>query len=71
MGLVGTIKDSPFLPICRDQIDVKYEVPDQVVAERMPGFHWMTCYGNYMKEIGYAIRRVGIKWDDLDGQALA
>ena len=65
MGLVGTIKDSPFLPICRDQIDVQYDVPDQMVAERMPGFHWMTCYGDYMQEIGYAIRRVGIRWDDL------
>jgi hypothetical protein len=32
----------------------------------MPGFHWMTCYGDYRKEIGYAIRRVGIQWDNLD-----
>jgi hypothetical protein len=71
MGLVAKIKDSPFLPICRDQIDVEYDVPDQTVAERMPGFHWMTCYGDYMKEIGYAIRRVGIEWDDLAEQPLA
>jgi hypothetical protein len=26
----------------------------------------MTCYGDYMKEVGYAIRRVGIQWDNLD-----
>jgi L-fucose isomerase-like protein len=66
MGLVGEVADSPFLPICRDQIDVRYDVPDQLVAERMPGFHWMTGYGDYRKEIGYAIRRVGIEWDDLN-----
>ncbi len=65
MGLVGEVVDSPFLDICRDQIDVRYEVPDHLVAERMPGFHWMTGYGDYMKEIGYALRRTGIKWDDL------
>ncbi|MGM0485245.1 MAG: twin-arginine translocation signal domain-containing protein [Planctomycetota bacterium] len=65
MGLLGKIVDAPFLPICRDQIDVEYEVPDQLVAERMPGFHWMTCYGDYTKEIGYALRRVGISWDNL------
>jgi len=65
MGLRGKIVDAPFLPICRDQIDVGYDVPDEIVAERMPGFHWMTCYGDYLKEIGYAIRRVGITWDNL------
>ncbi len=31
----------------------------------MPGFHWMTCYGDYMKEIGYACKKVGIQWEDL------
>jgi hypothetical protein len=66
MGLLGTIVDAPFLPICRDQIDVAYDVPDRLVAERMPGFHWMTSYGDYMKELGYALRRVGIAWDNLN-----
>ncbi len=65
MGLLATIVDAPFLPICRDQIDVAYDVPDQLVAERMPGFHWMTAYGDHTKEIGYALRRVGIQWDNL------
>jgi hypothetical protein len=65
MGLLGKIVDAPFLPICRDQIDVAYDVPDQMVAERMPGFHWMTAYGDCMKELGYALRRVGIQWDNL------
>ncbi|NQT35874.1 MAG: sugar isomerase [Planctomycetes bacterium] len=66
MGLLGTIVDAPFLPICRDQIDVAYDVPDQLVAERMPGFHWMTSYGDHMKELGYALRRAGIAWDNLN-----
>ncbi len=65
MGLHAKITDAPFLPICRDQIDVAYNVPDQLVAERMPGFHWMVGYGDYTKEIGYALRRVGIRWDLL------
>jgi len=66
MGLLGTIVDAPFLPICRDQIDVAYGVPDKLVAERMPGFHWMMSYGDYTKELGYALRRAGIAWDNLD-----
>lgn len=71
MGLAGTIQDAPFLEICRNQIDVAYDVPDEVVAERMPGFHWMTCYGDYRRELGYALRRVGIAWDDLGHKKLA
>ena len=66
IGLVGQIEDAPFLPICRDQIDFRYRLPDQLVAEHMSGFYWMTCYGDYLKEIGYALRRVGIEWDNLN-----
>jgi hypothetical protein len=65
MGLMAKIVDHPFLPICRSQIDVRYQVPDQLVAERMPGFHWMTIYGDYHREIGYAIKKIPIKWDFL------
>ncbi|MBP1767369.1 MAG: hypothetical protein H6P98_1484, partial [Candidatus Aminicenantes bacterium] len=32
---------------------------------RMPGFHWMTGYGDYLRETGYALRRVNIAWDVL------
>ena len=66
LGLQGTIVNIPFRQICRTQLDIRYEVPDKLLAERMPGFHWMTCYGDYRKEIGYALRRVGIAWDNLD-----
>lgn len=66
VGLLGEVVDSPFRPICRTQIDIRYKCPSQLVAERMPGFHWMFSYGDYMKELGYALRRVGIEWDNLD-----
>ena len=66
VGLKGTICDVPFRQICRTQFDIRYECPDKLLAERMPGFHWMTCYGDYRKELGYALRRVGIQWDNLD-----
>ena len=66
VGLQGTIVDVPFRPICRTQFDIRYEFPDSLLAERVPGFHWMTCFGDYRKEVGYALRRVGIEWDNLD-----
>ena len=64
-GFVGEIVDAPFLAICRSQIDVAYKCSDAKVAENMPGFHWMTIYGDYARETAYALRKVGIAWENL------
>jgi hypothetical protein len=63
VGFVGEIVAHPFLPICRSQIDVKFTCDSQKLAERMPGFHWMTIYGNYLKEAGYALKKVPIAFE--------
>jgi len=65
VGVRGEIVDAPFLPICRNQIDVRFQCDSLRLAERMPGFHWMTCYGDFTKEFGYALKRVGIQWEFL------
>jgi hypothetical protein len=65
MGLTGKIVDHPLLPICRSQIDVRFKAPSETVAERMPGFHWMLVYGDYAREVGYALAKVPIQWDFL------
>jgi L-fucose isomerase-like protein len=65
IGLSGEIVDSPFLPICRSQIDVAYKVSDAAVADAMPGFHWEMVYGDYLREAGYALRKTGIGWQVL------
>jgi len=28
----------------------------------MKGFHWMTSYGSYLRETGYALRKAGVDW---------
>ena len=53
-GLLAQIDAAPFLPICRSQIDIRYDCADEVLAQHMPGFHWITGYGDYLREIGYA-----------------
>jgi len=63
LGLRGEIVDAPFLPICRSQIDIWFACDSLTLAQRMPGFHWMTGYGDCLRETGYALRRVGIEWD--------
>ncbi len=70
VGLVGDIVDVPFMDICRSQIDIRFTCDSKLLAERMPGFHWMTCYGDYMKEVGYALKKVGIVWDDLSEKSV-
>jgi hypothetical protein len=65
VGLSGEIVDAPFLAICRSQIDVAYKVPDAKVAENMPGFHWEMVYGDYLREVGYALKKIPIAWECL------
>ncbi len=65
VGVLGEIVDAPFLAICRDQIDIRFQCDSLLLAQRMPGFHWMTGYGDYSKELGYALKRVGIQWEFL------
>ncbi|KPK83464.1 MAG: hypothetical protein AMS27_12745 [Bacteroides sp. SM23_62_1] len=65
IGLKGTIVDHPFMDICRSQIDISFDVDSHILAQRMPGFHWMTGYGDYMREMGYALKRMGIEWEQL------
>jgi hypothetical protein len=65
IGLKGTIVDHPFMDICRSQIDISYDVDSNILARRMQGFHWMTGYGDYLRETEYALKRMGIEWEQL------
>ena len=65
-GFVGEVAANPFLPICRSQIEVGYTCGDERLAEEMRGFHWMTAYGDWTREVGYALRKAGVHWLDLD-----
>jgi hypothetical protein len=65
VGLRAEIVDAPFMDVCRSQIDIRYACDDRRLAERMPGFHWMIGYGDYLREVGYALKKVGIQWENL------
>jgi len=63
IGFKGKILESPFFPICRSQVDVEIEGDWRKLLQEMRGFHWMMCYGDYLKEVGYALKKVGIKFE--------
>ncbi len=64
-GFVGEIVGTPFLPVCRSQIEVKLRGDVKAVTGSMRGFHCMIAYGDHRREIGYALSKVGIGWRDL------
>ena len=65
IGFTGKITDHPFYDICRSQIDLEIEGDWRKLLEDMQGFHWMTCYGDYLREVGYALKKVGIEWQNI------
>ena len=65
IGFKGKIIDHPFYDICRSQIDLEIDGDWRRLLEDMQGFHWMICYGDYLREVGYALKKVGIQWENI------
>ena len=65
VGFAATIIGNPFLDICRSQIDVKVKGDANALLEEMKGFHWMMLYGDYLKECGYALKKLGVELNDV------
>ena len=65
LALTGKILDTPFLDTCRAQVEVALDADTQDVARNLRGFHCMLAYGDYVREVAYAARKVGIKVQTL------
>jgi hypothetical protein len=35
----------------------------------MQGFHAVAVYGDYLREVSYALKKLGIAWTDFSAQA--
>ncbi len=65
VGFTGKIIDHPFYAICRSQYDCTIDGDWEKLAREMKGFHWMSCYGDYLKEMEYATHKVGIEMENI------
>ncbi|MBA7613148.1 hypothetical protein ES703_20392 [subsurface metagenome] len=65
MAFRANILDHPFYDICRSQIDIKIDGDWRKLLEEKQGFHCMLCYGDYLREVGYAIKKLGIEWQNI------
>lgn len=69
VGFAGTVVGNPFLDICRSQTDVKIHGDSAALLEQMKGFHWMLSYGDYLRETGYALKKVGVGFLNVSADA--
>ena len=65
LGFRGVIAENPYLDICTTQVDLTIDGDAAELVREMRGFHWMTCYDDYRKELGYALNKAGINWLDV------
>jgi L-fucose isomerase-like protein len=62
-GFRGTIVASPAFPACRSQMEIAIDGDWRRLVAEMEGFHTQIIYGDYLREIGYALRKVGkVQW---------
>jgi len=69
-GFRGKVLDSPSYPACRSQMDIEIDGDCRKLLTEMQGFHVQVCYGDYLREVGYALKKVGkIEWQNFSEQA--
>ncbi len=65
LGFKGKVLDNPFYEICRSQQDVQIFGNWQKLKNEVRDSHWVCVYGDYLKEAGYASRKLGLKWENI------
>jgi len=65
-GFRGKILDSPSHPACRSQIDMEIDGDSRKLLAEMEGFHTQVVYGDYLREVGYALKVLGkVEWQSF------
>jgi hypothetical protein len=63
VGFKGTVRSNPLYEICRSQQDVEIQGDWRRLVKEVRDSHWMAAYGDYLDEVGYAARKIGIRWE--------
>ncbi|MCY2951545.1 MAG: sugar isomerase [Planctomycetota bacterium] len=65
VGIKGIVRDNPSFAICRSQQDVEILGHWKRLIPEARDSHWMMVYGDYLREVGYAVRKIGLTWDNV------
>ena len=69
-GFRGKVLDSPSHPACRSQLDIAIDGDCRKLLTEMQGFHVQVCYGDYLREVGYALKKLRkIEWQNFSENA--
>ncbi len=69
LGFKGIVKGNPFYQICRSQQDVEIQGDWRKLRNEVRDSHWMMVYGDYLKEAGYAARKLKMDWVAIEGKS--
>jgi hypothetical protein len=58
-GFQGRIVECPAYPACRSQMEIAIDGDWKRLVVEMEGFHCQIVYGQYLREIGYALKKLG------------
>jgi hypothetical protein len=63
-GFRGKIIGTPSYPACRSQMEILVDGDWKRLLCEMEGFHTQVVYGDYLREVGYALKKLGgrIQW---------
>jgi hypothetical protein len=65
LGFAGVVKSNPLYEVCRSQQDVQIQGDWEKLRSEVRDSHWMMVYGDHLKELAYAARKIGLDWVDL------
>ncbi len=69
-GFRGKIIESPSRPACRSQMDIAIDGNWRRLLEEQVGFHVDICYDDYLREVGYALKKLGtVSWTNFSEPA--
>ncbi len=65
LGFTGVVRGNPAYEICRSQQDVEIQGDWRKLINEVRDSHWMMAYGDHLKPLAYAARKLGIQWEGL------
>lgn len=65
LGFKGEVIGNPYYEICRSQQDVKIIGNWRKLKSEVRDSHWISAYGDYLKEAGCAARKLNLTWDNI------
>jgi len=65
LGFTGIVRSNPAYEVCRSQHDIEIQGDWRKLVNEVRDSHWMMAYGNHLKELAYAARKLGIQWQML------